>query len=65
MKITDEDKAEAKRLALLPKKLQREAVGLIGRPASDPKVPDEFRKEARRRMKALKSLLRLDPPKKK
>lgn len=64
MKITDEDRAEAERLALLPKKLQREAVAMIGSPAADPKVPAADRTEARRRVRALKRLLKLDPPKK-
>lgn len=65
MKITDEDRAEAERLALLPKALQREVVAAIGSPAADPEVPDEFRREARRRVNALSALLRIEPPKRK
>ena len=65
MEITDEDRAEAERLALLPKQTQREAVRLIGLPAENPKVPASYREEARRRAKVLKSLLRLEAPKKK
>jgi hypothetical protein len=61
MKASDEDQAEAKRLALLPKALQREAVELIGSPANDPNVPAEDRAEATRRAKALQELLRLKP----
>ena len=62
--ITDEDRAEAERLAILPKKLQREAVAMIGSPADDPKVPAEHREEARRREAALSHLLKLGSPKK-
>ena len=55
---------EAKRLRLLPRKLQREAVAMIGSPASDPTVPAADRKEARRRAKALAELLHLTTRKK-
>ncbi len=65
MEITDEDRAEAERIALLPKAQQREVVAAIGSPAENPEVPAEFRKESRRRAKALKTLLRLDQSKKK
>ena len=65
MSITDEDRAEAKRIALLPEPLQREVVAAIGSPADNPEVPAEFRKESRRRAKALKTLLRLDQSKRK
>ena len=62
--ITDDDRSEAERLSLLPQKMQREAVALIGKPGNDPKVPADHRKEARRRERALRTLLRLDRPKK-
>ena len=62
MEITNEDRAEAERLALLPKQTQREAVRLIGLPAENAKVPAAYREEARRRAKALASLLGIEPP---
>ena len=64
MTITNEDRAEAERIALLPEPLQREVVEMIGSPADNPKVPAADRAEAQRRAKALKELLRLNPPKK-
>jgi hypothetical protein len=60
MKVNDEDRAEAERLALLPKRLQREAVEMIGSTADDPNVPAEDRAEARRRAKVLSELLSLN-----
>ena len=61
MEATDEDRAEAARLALLPKALQREAVEMIRSPADDPDVSAEDRAEATRRANALRALLRLNP----
>lgn len=61
---TDEDRAEAVHLALLPRRLQREAVAMIGSPAADPKVPAADREEARRRSRVLERVLGLTPRKK-
>jgi hypothetical protein len=63
MTITDEDRAEAKRLRLLPRAEQRKIVELIRSPADNPKLPEADRREARRRAKALAELLRLTPKK--
>ena len=49
MPITDEDRAEAKRLKLLPKAEQREIVEMVRAVADNPKIPEADRKEARRR----------------
>jgi hypothetical protein len=65
MTIRDEDRAEAERLKLLPKKEQRAIVKLIGSVADDADVSAENRREARRRGKALESLLKLNPGKRK
>ena len=62
MEPTDEDRAEAERLAVLPIQTQREAVRLIGLPSENPKVPAAHREEAWRRAKALASLLGIEPP---
>ena len=64
MPITDEDRAEAKRLKLLPKSEQRQIVEHIRSVADNPKVPEADRKEATRRGKALAELLKLNPKKK-
>ncbi|MSR56032.1 MAG: hypothetical protein EXS09_22590 [Gemmataceae bacterium] len=64
MTINEEDRAEAKRLKLLPKAEQRQIVRHIRSVADNPKVPDADRKEAIRRGKALAELLKLNPKKK-
>jgi len=61
LSIRDEDRAEAKRLKLLPKAEQREIVEMVRAVADNPKIPEADRKEARRRGKALAELLRLNP----
>ena len=61
MPIRDEDRAEAERLKLLPKAEQRQIVELIRAVANDPRVAEGDRREARRRAKALATLLRLTP----
>jgi hypothetical protein len=53
-----EYRAEAERLASLPRAVQRKAVALIRAPADDPKVGKRGRQEARERAEALKRHLR-------
>ena len=50
--------AEAERLALLPRDVQRQAVALIRAPADNPKVGKRDREEARQRAEALGRHLR-------
>jgi hypothetical protein len=61
MPTRDEDRDEAERLKLLPRRLQREIVETIRSPADDPEVSAGNRREARRRAKALETLLKLKP----
>jgi hypothetical protein len=65
MPTRDEDRDEAERLKLLPRQLQREIVETIQSPADDPEVSVENRREARRRAKALETLLKLKPKRQK
>jgi hypothetical protein len=51
-------RAEAERLARLPREVQRQAVALIRAPADDPKVDKRNRREARDRADALERHLR-------
>jgi hypothetical protein len=53
-----EYRAEAERLASLPRDVQRKAVALIRAPADDPKVGKRDRQEARERAEALERHLR-------
>jgi hypothetical protein len=50
--------AEAERLGLLPRDVQRQAVALIRAPADDPKVDKRNRQETRERADALERHLR-------
>jgi hypothetical protein len=61
-----ECRAEAERLAELPREVQRQAVALIRAPADDPKVGRRDRDETRERADALeRHLRRLNRQKKK
>jgi hypothetical protein len=60
-KMSDSDnerRAEAERLAELPRDVQRKAIALIRAPANDPKVRKCDREEARERADALTRNLR-------
>ena len=59
MTITDEDRREAERLALLSKDEQRRIIAMHWTDGNNPKVPARDRKFARERAEALESLLRL------
>jgi hypothetical protein len=50
--------AEAERLAMLPRDVQRQAVALIRSPADNPKLPKAERAETRKRADALEHHLR-------
>lgn len=52
-----EYRAEAERLALLPRDVQRKAVAIIRAPAADPKLRKTDRKAARERADALERQL--------
>jgi hypothetical protein len=56
--MPDEHLAEAERLALLPRDVQRQAVAIIRAPADDPKVSKRDRDLARDRANALERHLR-------
>jgi hypothetical protein len=61
----DEHRAEAERLAQLPRDVQRQIVAMHRADAQNPKVPKHDREYARERAKALERLLRLEKRKKK
>lgn len=63
--MNDEDRAEAERLKLIPRSEQRAIIALHRAVAADTAVSDENRREARRRAKALETLLNLEPKKRK
>jgi hypothetical protein len=60
-----EYRAEAERLALLPKEDQREIIALHRSVADNPKVPKREREAARQRADALERLLKLGKKKRK
>ena len=60
MMINDDDRTEAERLKLLPRSEQRSIIALHQGVADNREVSAENRAEARRRVKALNRLLKLD-----
>ena len=60
MMINDDDRTEAERLKLLPRREQRSIIALHQGVADNREVSAENRAEARRRVKALNRLLKLD-----
>jgi hypothetical protein len=65
MAIRPEDIAEAERLKLAPRSDQRAHVAWLHDIAADPNVPDEERRDAQTRAKALVRLLKLKQMRKK
>jgi hypothetical protein len=59
MTIRDEDRAEADRLKRIPRNDQRIVIAMHWAVVSDGEVSAESRREARRRAKALESLLKI------
>jgi hypothetical protein len=60
-----EHRAEAERLAQLPRDTQRQIVAMHWTDAKNPKVPKRDREFARERAEALERLLKLRQPRKK